>query len=92
DDARQGVTHVVRGEDLREATHLHVLLQTLLGLPGPLYHHHGLIEDEDGRKLAKSRGSEPLAALRDAGAAASDVVRRLGFDPDRPSALPACGT
>jgi glutamyl-Q tRNA(Asp) synthetase len=81
DDARQGVTHVVRGADLREATHLHVLLQALLRLPSPLYHHHGLVHDAEGKKLAKSRGSEALCALRGAGVSAADVIRGLGFDP-----------
>src|SRR5688572_33408845 len=54
DDARQGITHVTRGRDLYAATDLHRLLQVLLGLPEPLYHHHRLLTDADGRKLAKS--------------------------------------
>ena len=54
DDALQGVTHVVRGRDLFHATAAHVLLQKLLGLPPPVYHHHRLITDAAGRKLAKS--------------------------------------
>ena len=53
DDAHQGVTHVVRGEDLWEATPLHRLLQALLGLPAPVWHHHRLIRDAAGRRLAK---------------------------------------
>jgi glutamyl-Q tRNA(Asp) synthetase len=64
DDALQGVTHVVRGTDLEAATDLHVLLQQLLALPTPRYHHHALIRDPGGDKLAKSRGSETLASLR----------------------------
>jgi glutamyl-Q tRNA(Asp) synthetase len=64
DDARQGITHVTRGRDLLAATDLHRLLQVLLDLPEPLYHHHALIVGCDGRKLAKSLGAEPLAALR----------------------------
>jgi len=83
DDALQGVTHVVRGKDLEAATDLHVLLQALLGLPTPLYHHHGLILDDTGDKLAKSRQSEALADLRARGVSASELRRRLGF-PTQP--------
>jgi glutamyl-Q tRNA(Asp) synthetase len=64
DDALQGITHVVRGTDLEAATDLHVLLQALLRLPTPQYHHHPLILDSGGGKLAKSRGSETLESLR----------------------------
>ncbi len=81
DDARQGVTHVVRGRDLEAATDVHVLLQRLLGLPTPLYHFHELLLDEDGRKLAKSRNSESLADLRVQGATAAAIRERLGFPP-----------
>lgn len=81
DDALQGVTHVVRGQDLESATDLHVLLQKLLGLPTPLYHHHGLILDPGGDKLAKSRKSEALYELRERGVTAAEVRRRLGFAP-----------
>jgi glutamyl-Q tRNA(Asp) synthetase len=80
DDALQGVTDVVRGMDLFNATSLHRLLQTLLDLPAPSYHHHRLIEDDEGRKLAKSEGAPTLRALRDEGVSARDVRRRLGFD------------
>ena len=79
DDAAQGVTHVVRGQDLEAATDLHVLLQRLLDLGTPAYHHHGLIREGDGRKLAKSRGSESLADLRQRGVSASEVRAMLGF-------------
>ena len=79
DDARQGVTHVVRGADLEAATDLHVLLQRLLGLPTPAYHHHGLIADDQGGKLSKSLRSEPLAALRARGVTAAEVRAALGF-------------
>jgi glutamyl-Q tRNA(Asp) synthetase len=73
DDALQGVTHVVRGADLEAATDLHVLLQRLLGYPTPRYHHHGLIRDEAGEKLAKRRVSTPLAELRAEGVTADEV-------------------
>jgi glutamyl-Q tRNA(Asp) synthetase len=76
DDAAQGVTHVVRGRDLYHATSLHRLLQHLLGLAAPRYHHHRLIAGDDGAKLAKSRGSPGLADLRAAGVSA-DEVRRM---------------
>lgn len=79
DDAAQGVTHVVRGADLRASTDLHVLLQALLGAPSPCYHHHTLLLDASGAKLAKSRGSRSLADLRAAGEAPADLRRQLGF-------------
>ncbi|WP_457094511.1 tRNA glutamyl-Q(34) synthetase GluQRS [Microvirga sp. P5_D2] len=80
DDALQGVTHVVRGRDLEAATDLHVLLQKLLGLPTPLYHHHGLVLDPEGDKLAKSRGSRSLHDLRAEGATPLEIRQRLGFE------------
>ncbi|WP_448950436.1 tRNA glutamyl-Q(34) synthetase GluQRS [Labrys neptuniae] len=64
DDALQGVSHIVRGRDLYHATGLHRLLQTLLGLPEPTYHHHALILGADGEKLSKSARSTSLRALR----------------------------
>jgi glutamyl-Q tRNA(Asp) synthetase len=73
DDALQGVTHVVRGQDLEAATDLHRLLQALLGLPSPLYHHHRLIVGPVGRKLSKSFGDTSLGQLRREGATPSDV-------------------
>jgi glutamyl-Q tRNA(Asp) synthetase len=79
DDARQGVTHVTRGRDLFQATGLHRLLQVLLGLPEPLYQHHRLFTDAEGRKLAKSAGDTGLEALRAAGASAADVRRMVGL-------------
>jgi glutamyl-Q tRNA(Asp) synthetase len=79
DDALQGVTHVVRGKDMEAATPLHQLLQRLLGLPSPHYHHHDLILDEAGHKLSKSAKSTGLADLRSQGLTAADVRKRLGF-------------
>ncbi|MDJ0448597.1 tRNA glutamyl-Q(34) synthetase GluQRS [Methylocystis sp. JR02] len=79
DDALQGVTDVVRGRDLFFATSLHRLLQKLLRLPEPRYFHHELILDDAGEKLAKSRSSTTLRALRDAGVSAAEVRRKLGF-------------
>ncbi len=81
DDALQGITHVVRGQDLEAATDLHVLLQALLGLPTPLYHHHGLVLDPGGYKLAKSRQSQSLSELRAEGVAPQEIWQRLGFEP-----------
>jgi glutamyl-Q tRNA(Asp) synthetase len=74
DDAFQGVTHVVRGADLWEATPLHRLLQALLGLPAPVWHHHRLIRDQAGRRLAKRDDARSIAALRAAGAAPQDLL------------------
>jgi glutamyl-Q tRNA(Asp) synthetase len=79
DDAFQGVTHVVRGMDLYHATSIHRLLQTLLGLPEPIYHHHPLISAEDGRKLSKSAGSPSLRDLRRDGVSPAAIRKRLGF-------------
>lgn len=76
DDALQGVTNVVRGADLKAATSVHRVLQALLGLPVPLYTHHALLTDADGRKLSKSLGSESLQNLR-ANGATPDEVRKL---------------
>lgn len=73
DDALQGITHVVRGADLEAATCLHVLLQALLGLSSPLYHHHALLRAPEGDKLAKSKGSETLADLRARGLSPEQV-------------------
>jgi glutamyl-Q tRNA(Asp) synthetase len=79
DDAHQGVTHVVRGQDLFHATGLHRLLQNLLGLPQPVYHHHRLIRDVDGRKLSKSGYATGLRELRAAGATPADIRRTVGL-------------
>jgi glutamyl-Q tRNA(Asp) synthetase len=79
DDALQGVTDVVRGQDLFWATGIHRLLQVLLGLPQPVYHHHKLILDADGRKLSKSTQATSLRELRAAGATAVDVRRMVGL-------------
>jgi glutamyl-Q tRNA(Asp) synthetase len=78
DDALQGVTHIVRGRDLFWSTSVHRLLQTLLGLAQPAYHHHRLIQDEHGRKLAKSTGATSLRALRAQGATPADIRRLIG--------------
>jgi glutamyl-Q tRNA(Asp) synthetase len=77
DDAWQRVTDVVRGADLFEATHIHRLLQALLGLPTPRYHHHPLLVDAGGERLAKRRGSESLADLRARGVDAAALVDAL---------------
>jgi glutamyl-Q tRNA(Asp) synthetase len=73
DDALQGVTHVIRGEDLRDAAHLHVLLQRLLDLPQPVYRHHRLVLGDDGKRLAKRDAAATLRALREAGKTPADV-------------------
>lgn len=80
DDALQGVTNVVRGQDIEPATPLHMLLQRLLGLPTPHYVHHPLIRDDAGQKLSKSLASTSLRELRAGGATAEDIRRRLGFN------------
>jgi glutamyl-Q tRNA(Asp) synthetase len=80
DDAAQGVTEVVRGSDLFHATALHRLLQVLLGLPEPRYHHHRLVLDEAGNKLSKSTQSTGLRELRARGAAPAEIRRMAGLD------------
>jgi glutamyl-Q tRNA(Asp) synthetase len=77
DDAAQGVTHVTRGEDLREAAGLHALLYALFELEPPIYRHHKLLTDEAGRRLSKRDGSVALRALRDAGVSAEELRARL---------------
>jgi len=79
DDALQGVTHVVRGQDLAAATGVHRLLQALLGYPVPTYRHHRLILGSDGQKLAKSTGATALRALRGEGATPADIRRLVGL-------------
>jgi glutamyl-Q tRNA(Asp) synthetase len=86
DDAHQGVTHVVRGHDLFHATSLHRLLQDLLGLPRPVYHHHRLICDAEGRKLSKATRATGLRELRAAGATPADIRRAVGLLRDGPCA------
>lgn len=79
DDADLGVTRVTRGADLAAVTPLQVLLQTLLGLPTPVYHHHRLIRDDSGRRLAKRDDARSLASLRAAGWSPGDVRRAVGL-------------
>lgn len=79
DDALQGVTHVIRGEDLLEATHVQRLLQALLGLPTPTYRHHRLILGPDGKRLAKRDHAQTLRELRESGMSAADLRKELGF-------------
>lgn len=86
DDAIQAISHVIRGADLFHATSLHALLQRLLDLPAPVYHHHRLILDESGAKLSKSRQAASLAALRQAGITPGDVRARLGL-ADQPTPI-----
>ena len=75
----QGVTHVVRGQDLFWSTGIHRLLQALLGLPEPVYHHHKLILDEAGQKLSKSTNATGLRELRAAGQEPFDIRRMVGL-------------
>jgi glutamyl-Q tRNA(Asp) synthetase len=77
DDAADGITLVTRGADLFGASHVHRLLQALLGLPVPTWHHHSLLVEPDGRKLAKRRGSPALADLRRAGEDGRALVQAL---------------
>jgi glutamyl-Q tRNA(Asp) synthetase len=79
DDLEMGITHVIRGEDLAPATPIHVLLQTLLGLPTPIYHHHKLIRDETGKRLAKRDDARAIATYRAEGATPRDVRDMVGL-------------
>ena len=79
DDALQGVSQVVRGQDLFWSTSVHRLLQALLGLPAPSYHHHRLVLDRDGRKLSKSTRATALRALRQDGVTPADIRKMVGL-------------
>jgi glutamyl-Q tRNA(Asp) synthetase len=79
DDAAQGITHVVRGEDLADAPHLHVLLQALLDYPVPTFQHHRLILGADGKRLAKRDQAVTLQSLRQGGAALRDIYALIGL-------------
>ena len=88
DDAAQGVTHVTRGADLLAATGVHRLLQVLLGLPEPIYHHHSLVLGADAAKLSKSAGAEGIGMLRAKGIDPAEVIEWLGLDVPAVAARP----
>jgi glutamyl-Q tRNA(Asp) synthetase len=79
DDALQGITHVIRGQDLQEACHIQRLLQTLLGLPEPIYRHHRLLHAPSGQRLAKRDRAETLREIRARGVTAAALKAELGF-------------
>jgi len=79
DDTAQDITHVIRGADLFEATAIHVLLQALLQLPTPIYHHHSLIRDATGKRLAKRDDARAIAHYRANGASPADIRRMVGL-------------
>mgnify|MGYP000231719398 CR=1 FL=1 len=79
DDAAQGISHVVRGRDLFEATAIHVVIQRLLALPTPIYHHHRLIRDADGKRLAKRDDARAIAKYRNDGATPADIRAMVGL-------------
>jgi glutamyl-Q tRNA(Asp) synthetase len=79
DDAAQKITHVVRGADLFEATQIHVLLQALLGLPTPVYHHHDLIRDDAGKRLAKRDDARAIGTYRAAGKSPQNIRKMVSL-------------
>jgi glutamyl-Q tRNA(Asp) synthetase len=79
DDADQGVSHVIRGEDLFDFTPIQVILQQLFGLPTPIYHHHPLIRDDEGKRLAKRDDARAIAKYRADGATPADIRRMVGL-------------
>lgn len=79
DDADQGITHVIRGEDLFAFTPIQVILQRLLGLPTPVYHHHRLIRDETGKRLAKRDDARAIRKYRDEGVTPAEIRRLIGL-------------
>ena len=81
DDAFQGITDVVRGQDLFDATQIHVVLQHLLGLPTPRYHHHTLVRDEEGKRLAKRDDARAISKYRQDGATPADIRKLIGLKP-----------
>ena len=84
DDHDQQITLVTRGADLADATSIHVILQRLLGLSSPDYHHHRLIRDDTGKRLAKRDDARSLASYRAAGASPEDIRRMVGFTASAP--------
>lgn len=84
DDAAQHITDVVRGKDLSDATDIHVILQHLLGLPTPIYHHHRLIRDDTGKRLAKRDDARAISKYRGDGASPDDIRAMLGL-PVKPA-------
>jgi len=85
DDAAQGVTHVVRGEDLLDTTPIHRLLQALLDLPVPVWHHHALVRDENGKRLAKRDDARAIRAYRESGMSPWDVKHLLSTQMTSPA-------
>lgn len=81
DDAEQKITHVVRGEDLFDATQIHVVLQKLLKLPTPAYHHHKLIRDDTGKRLAKRDDARAIRKYREDGYSPEDIRELVGLTP-----------
>lgn len=79
DDAFQAITHVIRGEDLIDAPHIHTLLQAIMDWPRPVYRHHGLLLGPDGKRLSKTHRSKSLAALRAEGLSPADVLALAGL-------------
>ncbi|WP_299660229.1 tRNA glutamyl-Q(34) synthetase GluQRS [uncultured Ruegeria sp.] len=79
DDADQNITHVVRGQDLFDATQIHVLLQGLLELPTPVYHHHRLIRDTTGKRLAKRDDARAISLYRQQGASPAEIRAMVGL-------------
>lgn len=79
DDADQGISHVIRGEDLFDFTPVQVILQHLLGLPTPVYHHHALIRDDQGKRLAKRDDARAIVKYRAEGATPQDIRRMVGL-------------
>jgi glutamyl-Q tRNA(Asp) synthetase len=81
DDAAQGITDVVRGSDIQDATYLHVILQKLLGHPTPKYHHHKLIRDNHGKRLAKRDDARAIMTYRADGKSPQDIRAMVGLPP-----------
>ena len=79
DDAAQEISHVIRGRDLFEATQIHVVLQRLLDLPTPTYHHHRLIRDEHGKRLAKRDDARAIRRYREDGSTPYDIRHMLAL-------------
>ena len=80
DDAMQGITDVVRGEDLFDATQIHIVLQSIMGLETPQYHHHRLVRDEAGKRLAKRDDARSISLYRTEGLSLADIRTRVGLD------------